>query len=60
MKCPYCGKAELPSVPYKKWKYRKGYYEVKAYECPNCGKKQFSYYHERQLQFTIPKKNIFS
>jgi ribosomal protein S27AE len=54
LRCPRCG-SDIPNKPAKEWDFRKGYYHVKKYPCPNCKKSVFEYYHEGKLGFTIPK-----
>jgi hypothetical protein len=53
MKCILCG-AEI-SEPIKEWNYRKNYYQVKLYECPNCSMTFKCYYHDGEFSHTIPK-----
>jgi hypothetical protein len=56
MKCPRCD-SELPPEPAKEWKFKKGYYDVKKYPCPNCKKSLFVYYHESKFCFKIPNQD---
>lgn len=52
--CPECGH-EIPQVSVKEWNFRRGYYRVKKYSCPNCKKSVFEYYHDGKFCFTIPR-----
>ena len=54
VKCPLCG-CEFVGEPFKRWKFR--FYDVKRFECPNCGGK-FNYYESANSKFTIPKVKL--
>jgi len=48
-KCPNCG-FEV-NVPSREWKYSQ--FDVKRFDCPNCGKWFGEYYCEGVLKFTL-------
>lgn len=50
--CPSC-KTEVYNI-IKEWTYRKGYYQVKAYKCPQCTLNFKAYFHENLFSHTIP------
>ena len=51
MKCPRCGKEASDS--HKEWNYSA--FQVKRYDCKNCGKAFMAYYRDNKFSHTIPK-----
>lgn len=52
MKCISCGSlAKL----IKEWNYHNNYYHVKLYECSTCQFTFKAYFHDEELNHTIPK-----